>query len=86
MHLDKICCLLFITKYLQLLRHHSQPMSFSKQAVAFELNLCIHSILNNPDMALASFICGIQGLGGAVCLWMDVLAPEHAASFPGYEL
>lgn len=28
----------------------------------------------------------MQGLGGAVCLWMDVLAPEVVPPFPGYEL
>lgn len=28
----------------------------------------------------------MQGLGGAVCLWMDVLAPEVVPTFPGYEL
>ena len=28
----------------------------------------------------------VQGLGGAVCLWMDMLSPEIAAPFPGYEL
>ncbi|DBA69847.1 TPA: hypothetical protein ACH3X2_012560 [Trebouxia sp. C0005] len=35
-----------------------------------------------PDAPLSLY----EGLGGAVCFWMDVLAPEHAASFPGYEL
>lgn len=27
----------------------------------------------------------LQGLAGAVCFWLDVLDPPHAA-FPGYEL
>lgn len=35
-----------------------------------------------PDAHLSLY----EGLGGAVCLWMDLLAPEHAAAFPGYEL
>ena len=39
------------------------------------------------DMHSCAELSGaFQGLGGAVCLWMDMLAPEHATSFPGYEL
>ena len=28
----------------------------------------------------------MQGLGGALCLWMDVLAPDFVPPFPGYEV
>lgn len=35
-----------------------------------------------PDAPLSLY----EGLGGAVCLWMDMLSPDVAAPFPGYEL
>lgn len=43
------------------------------------------SICAPRGTAICRCMYSLQGLAGAVCLWLDTLDPQHAA-FPGYDL